>query len=60
MSPDNLWSVVGPMLQARYVAAQRARLEEAAKHDPNITPWPRRRTKRRPLPGVIDAQELEG
>lgn len=58
---DNLWPVVGSMLQARYVAAQRARLEEAAKDDPHITPWPRRRTsKRKPLPGVIDAQELEG
>lgn len=57
MTPANLWPLVGSLLQARYLEGRRAWMDA----HPEITPWPRRRTSRRkPLPGVIDAQELEG
>lgn len=57
MISDNLWPAVGAMLHARYVEQRAAWM---ARHSDIITPWPRRRTKRRPLPGVIDASEQEG
>lgn len=63
VDPANLWPAVGPMLHARKVEAQRRWLEEMAAAFPelNLTPWPKRRSsKRKPPPGVYDAQEQDG
>lgn len=54
----NLWPQVGPVLQARYVEQRRAWIEQ----NPEITPWPKRRSSRRkPIPGLYEAgSESEG
>lgn len=47
---DNALPIVGPLLQARYVAARRKYLSETP------YPWPERRSrKRKPIPGTYDA-----
>lgn len=57
----NLWPQVSVLLQRRYLELRRAHLEEAAKHNPNITPWPQRRSrKRKPIPGLYEVFDLEG
>lgn len=57
----NMLPVVGRLLQRRYSDAYRARLEAhvAAFPDDNITAWPKRRVRRKPFPGAIDAADPE-
>lgn len=56
----NLWPIVAPLLQARYREARMAYIDEAARLG-LMTPWPKRRTsKRKPVPGTLEALEVEG
>jgi hypothetical protein len=48
---DNWLPVVGPILHARYSEARRTYLEQTG------FPWPKRRVRRKPFPGLIEAQD---
>lgn len=56
MTP-NLWPVIGPLLQRRYIDARRAWVADPQN---GLRPLPKRPTKRKPFPGVYDAQEQDG
>ena len=52
---DNVLPIVGTLLQRSYNDDRRAWTLAACSVIPTMKPWPKRRTKRRPIPGVIDA-----
>lgn len=54
MTPDQILPAVAKMLQARYLA------EWGAYRASIGLPLPKRRTKKRPAPGVYDIAEIEG
>lgn len=54
----NLWPVVGPLLQRRYIEQRRAHVADP---DNGLRPYPKRATKRKPIPGLYEApHEVEG
>jgi hypothetical protein len=52
---DNALPMVAAVLHRQYREARRAYVAEASRLIPTMSPWPKRRSKRRPIPGVIDA-----
>ena len=59
---DNALPVVGKLLQRQYNDDQRRRRDALADTYPEMAHmrWPKRRTKRRPLPGLWPADDSEG
>lgn len=53
MFPDQILPAVGKLLQRRYVESRRQFLTTTP------YPWPKRRVKRKPLPGVLDLADAE-
>jgi len=47
--------MVSRLLESQYRDSRRAYVEQAARIIPSMKPWPKRRTRRLPIPGVIDA-----
>ncbi|MCR5876987.1 hypothetical protein [Phenylobacterium sp. J367] len=55
---DNALPAVARLLQRRYLDARRAYVADPAN---GLRPWPKRPTKRKPIPGLYEApQEVEG
>lgn len=56
---DNAWPAVAPILQRAYHEKQRAYVASVAGHYAGLVPWPRRKNRRRPAPGVLDWSDPE-